>query len=218
MDIVTLILIAVAIALDPLPLVPFILLLSSKRGVRKGAAFLLGWFLSLTVIVVGTILLSGKEPPSHGSAPAWVSIVLKLAAGVVLLYIGLRKRKAMAGPPKPKTPPKWQAGIDDMSVWFAMALAPITQPWGLIAAGVAAVIGVGAASAGSVVLLVVFVVLASSSYLVLELGAAFRPERAEKVATAIRSWIEAHTDQAIVLGCIAIGLFLVVSGAWQALT
>ena len=44
MDIVTLIIIAVAIALDPLPLVPFILLLSSKRGVRKGAAFLFGWF------------------------------------------------------------------------------------------------------------------------------------------------------------------------------
>ena len=101
MDIVTLIIIAVAIALDPLPLVPFILLLTAKRGVRKGAAFLFGWFLSLAVIVVGTILLSGVQPPSHGSAPAWVSIVLKLVAGLVLLYIGLRKRKSIAEPPRP---------------------------------------------------------------------------------------------------------------------
>ncbi len=218
MDVITLIIIAIAIALDPLPLVAFILLLTAKRGVRKGAAFLFGWFLSLAVIVAGTIALSGVQPPAHGSAPAWVSIALKLAAGLVLLYIGLRKRKAMAGPPKPKKPPKWQSGIDDMSWWFAMALAPITQPWGLIAAGVAAVIGLGAASAGTVALLVVFVVLASSSYLVLEMGAAFRPEKAERVATGIRDWIEAHTDQAIVLGSIAIGLFLVVSGAYQALT
>ena len=37
MDLITLIIIAVAIALDPLPLVPFILVLTSKRGVRKGA-------------------------------------------------------------------------------------------------------------------------------------------------------------------------------------
>ena len=218
MDIVTLIIIAVAIALDPLPLVPFILLLSSKRGVRKGAAFLFGWFLSLAVIVAGTIALSGVQPPAHGSPPAWVSIAIKLAAGLLLLYIGLRKRKAMAGPPRQKEPPKWQRGIDDMSIWFAMALAPLTQPWGLIAAGVAAVIGVGAASAGSVALLIVFVVLASSSYLALELGAAFRPERAEKVAGAIRGWIESHTDQAIVLGSIGIGLFLVISAAYQALT
>jgi hypothetical protein len=218
MDVVTLIIIAIAIALDPLPLVPFILLLASKRGVRKGAAFLFGWFLSLAVITAGTIFLSGSEPPAHGSPPAWVSVVIKLVIGLVLLYIGLRKRRAMAGPPKPKATPKWQAGIDDMSLWFAMALAPITQPWGLIAAGVAAVMALGAASAGSIVLLIVFVLLATSSYLVLEIGAAFRPERAQAVSTSIRTWIEAHTDQAIVLGSIGIGLFLVASSAYQMLT
>jgi predicted RND superfamily exporter protein len=105
-----------------------------------------------------------------------------------------------------------------MSLWFAMALAPITQPWGLIAAGVTAVIGLGAATAGSIVVLIVFVVLATSSYLVLELGAAFRPERAQQIATGIRTWIQAHTDQAIVLGSIGIGLFLVASSAYQLLT
>jgi hypothetical protein len=37
-----LILIGIAITLDPLPLTAFLVLLPSKRGVRKGAAFLFG--------------------------------------------------------------------------------------------------------------------------------------------------------------------------------
>jgi hypothetical protein len=38
-----LLLIGLAIALDPLPLSAFVVVLPSKRGVRKGAAFLFGW-------------------------------------------------------------------------------------------------------------------------------------------------------------------------------
>ena len=40
--VVNLIVIGLAIALDPLPLTAFIVVLPSKRGVRKGAAFLFG--------------------------------------------------------------------------------------------------------------------------------------------------------------------------------
>ena len=218
MDIITLIIIAVAIALDPLPLVPFILLLTSKRGVRKGAAFLVGWLVSLSAIVVLTIVATGNTPPEHGSAPAWVALMAKLLIGVVLLIIGLRKWRTMARPKRPKAPPKWQQGIDDMSLWFAAALAPITQPWGLIAAGVTTVLEVQVGSASSVLALVMFVLVASSSYIVLEVGAAVRPERAQRVATAMRAWIESHTDRAIAVGGTAIGAFLVASSAYQLLT
>ena len=65
---------------------------------------------------------------------------------------------------------------------------------------------------------ILFVVLASSSYLVLELGAAFRPEKAQAWATALRTWIERHTDQAIAVGGTGIGLFLVISAIVQMIT
>lgn len=215
--IATLIVIALAIAFDPLPLVPFILLLTARRGVVKGAMFLIGWFLSLAAVVAVTLLATGGTPPAHGSPPAWVALVAKLAIGLFLLWIGLRKRRQMKLPPKPKDVPKWQKGIDDMSPWFAIGLAPLTQPWGLIAAGVTAVMGVNLANGAEFVLLIVFVVLASSTYLVLELGAAFRPERAQAWATGLRQWIERHTDQAIAVGATAVGLFLVISAVIQML-
>lgn len=218
MDIITLIIIAVAIALNPLPLVPFILLLTSKRGVQKGAAFLGGWLVSLSAIVVLTIVATGNTPPEHGSAPAWAALMAKLLIGVVLLIIGLRKWRTMARPKRPKAPPKWQQGIDDMSLWFAAALAPITQPWGLIAAGVTTVLDVQVGSVSSVLALVLFVLVASSTYIALQVGAAMRPERAQRVATAMRAWIESHTDRAIAVGGTAIGAFLVASSTYQLLT
>ena len=41
-----LILIGLAITLDPLPLTAYLVLLPSKRGVKKGAAFIFGWLVS----------------------------------------------------------------------------------------------------------------------------------------------------------------------------
>ena len=43
----TLSLIGLAIAVDPLPLTPFMVVLPSERGVKKGAAFVFGWLVSL---------------------------------------------------------------------------------------------------------------------------------------------------------------------------
>ena len=45
--VLNLILIGVAVALDPLPLTAFLIVLPSERGARKGAAFVFGWLVSL---------------------------------------------------------------------------------------------------------------------------------------------------------------------------
>lgn len=57
-----LVLIGVAIALDPLPLMAFLVVLPSKRGVRKGAAFVFGWLASLGIVVSVTVLATGNNP------------------------------------------------------------------------------------------------------------------------------------------------------------
>jgi len=52
-----------------------------------------------------------------------------------------------------------------MSLWFAAVLAPLTQPWGLIAAGVTVVIQADLASAQDVVALSLFALIATSIHL-----------------------------------------------------
>jgi hypothetical protein len=200
-------------------LIPFILLLTSRRGTAKAIAFLFGWFACLSLITLGTLLVTGGEPPSSGSVPSDTALWVRIVIGAGLLAFGLYRRQRIGRPPrKPKKEPGWQKSIDNMSLWFAALLAPITQPWGLMAAGVTSVMQADVSSAASVVMLVVFVVLASSTYLGLVIFSLIRKDKAHAAALWLRTWIESHLQQALAYGSLLVGLFLIGSGAYQLLT
>ena len=61
--VVNLMLIGLAIALDPLPLTAFLVVLPSQRGTIKGASFVFGWLVSLAIVVTITVLATGNNPP-----------------------------------------------------------------------------------------------------------------------------------------------------------
>ena len=172
--VLSLILIGLAIAFDPLPLMAFMVVVPSKRGVRKGAAFVFGWVVSLAIVVTITVLATGNNPPKPNTVPSLASRAVKIAIGVVLVVIAIRRRRTMGQPKKPKKPPKWQATVDTMTPLFALAL---------------------------------FCVLASASYLAIEIYAGFKPDQA--LLIRFRSWIDSHTDQAIILGSFILGFWLI---------
>jgi multisubunit Na+/H+ antiporter MnhB subunit len=169
-----LVLIGLAITLDPLPLTAFTVVLPSQRGVRKGAAFVFGWLVSLAIVVTVTVLATGNNPPKPNTAPSLAALAVKIAVGVLLVVVAIRHIRAMRRK-KPKKPPKWQAYVDTMSPWFAMGLAPALQPWALIGAGAATVVEAKLSSWQDYLTLVMFCVLASASYLAIEIYAGFRP-------------------------------------------
>ncbi len=140
MIVLNLVLIGLVITLEPLPLTAFILILSSKGGVRKGAAFIFGWLLSLAIVIAFTVLVTGNNPPKPSTAPSLAALAAKLAIGVGLTVIAIRQYKKMGKPKPPKKPPRWQTGIDNMTPWYAIGLGPLTQPWALIAAGVSVIV------------------------------------------------------------------------------
>ena len=198
-----------AIALAPLSLGAFLIVLPSKRGVRKGAAFALGWLASLAIVVTVTVLAAGNNPPKPKTAPSLADLAVKIAIGVSLVAIAVRQRRRMERPKKPKKPPKWQAHVDNMSPWFAMGLAVMLQPWLLISAGAATVMEAKLSSAESYLALFLFCVLASASYLAMEIYAGLRPAKSQAFLTRLRTWIDTHTDQAIIWGSLILGLWLI---------
>jgi hypothetical protein len=207
--IIDLVFISLAITLEPIPLTAFILILLAKGGVRKGAAFIFGWLLSLAVVVTVTILATGNKPPKSSTAPSVAALAVKILIGIALLVIAERRRRKMGRPKKPKKVPKWQAGIDNMSPWFAMGLAPFVQPWGLIAAGVAVIVDAKLSSWESFLGVIFFGILSTSSLLVLEMFAISRPERANAFLSRVKVWIDTHTDQLIIVVSVALGLWLI---------
>jgi threonine/homoserine/homoserine lactone efflux protein len=204
-----LLLIGLAITLEPIPLTAFILILASKGGVRKGTAFIFGWLLSLAIVMAGTVLVTGNKPPKSSTAPSLAALAVKIAIGVVLVLIAARQWRNMGKPKKPKKTPKWQTGIDNMSPWYAMGLAPLTQPWGLVAAGVATIMEAKLSSWQSYVALFLFCLVATAIYLAMDIYAAVRPEKCQAFLASVRRWIDSHTDQVIIVLSLVLGFWLV---------
>jgi threonine/homoserine/homoserine lactone efflux protein len=207
--VLNLILIGLAVTLDPLPLTAFLVVLPSTRGVRKGAAFVFGWLVSLAIVVTVTVLATGNNPPKPATAPSLAALAVKIALGVVLVVISVRHIRTRRRPKPPRKPPKWQEHVDSMSPWFAMGLAPTLQPWVLIGAGAATVVEAKLSSWESFLALFGFCVLASASYLVMEIYAVVRPAQTKALLARFRTWIDSHTDQAIIVGSLIIGFWLI---------
>ncbi len=209
--VLNLLLIGVAVALDPLPLTAFVVILPSKRGVRKGAAYVFGWLVSLAIVVAVTVAATGNNPPKPNTVPSLASLAVKIAIGTVLVVIAVRQRRRRGQPKKPKKPPKWQEHVDNMSPWFALGLAPTLQPWTLIAAGAATVVEAKLTSWESYLALAGFCLLGSASYIAMEIYAGFRPKQSQAFLAKFRTWMENHTDQVIIIGCLLLGFWLIAS-------
>ena len=210
-----LLLIGLVIALEPIPLTAFILILLARGGTRKGAAFIFGWLLSLAIVITVTVLVTDNKPPKPNTAPSLAALAVKILIGVALVLIAVRQRRRMGTPRPPKKPPKWQTGLDNMSPLYAMGLAPLTQPWGLVAAGVAVITEAKLASWESYIALFLFCLVATGTYIAMELYAGFRPERAQAFLGGIRKWIDTHTDQVIIVVSLVLGFWLVGKSIYQ---
>jgi len=204
-----LMLIGLAVALDPLPLTAFLVVLPSARGVRKGAAFVFGWLVSMAIVVTITVTATGNDPPKPATVPSLAALAIKIVLGVVLVRIAVRHIRARGQPKPPKKPPKWQAHVDSMSPWFAMALAPTLQPWVLIGMGAATVVEAKLSSWESFLALGLYCVLASSSYLTMEIYAVVRPAQSQALLVRCKTWVDSHIDQAIIIGSLFIGLWFI---------
>ena len=206
MAVFDLILIGLAVTLEPLPIIGFILILSSERGKFKGAAFILGWLLSLVVVVAGTVLVTGGKPPKPATAPSTGVLAAKILFGVILIGLAYRQR-ARTG--RPKKQPTWMTKLDHLSVWVAFSLGILLQPWVLVGAGAAAVTQLHISSIGSYALLVVFCLVCTASILTMELFSLFWPEAAAQRLDGLKEWLTIHRDEAIIVLSLIVGLWLV---------
>ena len=200
-----LLLIGLGITLEPFPLTAFILILSAERGTRKGLAFLLGWLACLVAVIAAVIVTTGNSPPKPQTAPSTAVLAVKLALGVVLILLAMRQRRRMG---RPRKPPAWMAHLDRLSLWSAAGLAVFLQPWVLVAAGATTVIGAKLSTAGSYLALVFFCLLATSSFLYLELYATFASAKASARLARLRAWLDSHQDQVVIAVFLLLGLWL----------
>jgi hypothetical protein len=212
--IIDLVLIGLAMALYPVALTIFILIVASQKGVRNGAGFIFGWLAALAVVAAVTISATGNKPPARGTSPSIGILVTKIVLGLLLLGIADRQRRRMGRPPPPKKEAAWRARLDEMSVVFAVGLGAFFQPSVLVVTAAATITGAKLTSAADYLTLVLFGLVSVSTYLSMEIYVALRPKQSAEVLRRLNSWIDRHTDLIIVVGATALGLWLIGNNAY----
>ncbi|WP_369275411.1 GAP family protein [Streptomyces sp. R11] len=224
--VVDLLLIALAITLDPLPLMAFVLVVASGKGVRTGLAFIAGWMACFAAVIALVLTLTGGQPPAPRSPPSTANLAAKLLIGVSLIGYGLHRHRHRyrhrrpvhdrtsnatpdaAASSRGKSSSFLTTRMDRGAVWPAAGLAVLLQPWGLVAAGAVTVVDADTSHSTTWVELIAFCIVASASLLAAELYAVLRPASAQRRLLGMRTWMADHSQQAIVLGSVAIGLWL----------
>ncbi|MER5452574.1 GAP family protein [Streptomyces sp. NPDC002764] len=205
-----LVIIGLAIAVFPLSVTAFVLVLSAERGIWKGLAFILAWLACFVAVLAAVLLTTGGKPPAPKSAPSTAASAVKLAIGVGLVGFGwYRRRNRERTGHRRRSTGGLMTRLDRLSVWTAAGLGPLLQPWGLVAAGAATVVSADLSHASSYLALIGYCLLATSSLLTMEIYTTFAPDAARVRLGRLRTWIETHQEQALVGVALVAGLFLV---------
>ncbi|MEY2243984.1 GAP family protein [Streptomyces sp. BF23-18] len=210
-----LLVIGTAITLGPLHNSAFILLLSSRRGVRQGLAFLLSWLANLIAVIACVVLLTGGQPPARHSVPSTATVAVKLAIGLGLVLYGAHRRRR---PPRPHGPPHWTARIDNASPATAAGLAWLLQPWAMVGAGAATAVDADLSTLTDWLALTGYCLLATLSLIVMEMYTVWAPTAANARLNGLRSWMEQHQEQLIVTLSLLLGLWLMARSIYELVT
>lgn len=156
--------IAVGVLISPLPIVAVVLMLLSRSAKANAIAFVVGWVLSIAVVVGVVAFVAGAATPDD-ETPTWVA-VLKLVLGLLLLLVAVRQwRGRPRGDAEPATP-KWMQAIDTItpprSVGLAVLLSAVNpKNLLLVISGGAAIAAASSETSATVGAVVVFAVVAS---------------------------------------------------------
>ena len=83
----TLVVVGLCIAFAPLSLIVFFVLLTTRRGLVNGAAFIMGWMSCLVVIEVVTLVFTQGRPPRQSTTPGTLVDVGFIVVGIVGLAV-----------------------------------------------------------------------------------------------------------------------------------
>lgn len=205
-------LLGLAVAASPFPIIPAILLLFTPRARATSLGFLAGWVIGIVVgtglfIALATAIEKLDEPPTWAS---WTRMVL----GVLLLILGVlrwRNRRAQ------QEIPAWMQSIDGTTPAKALRLGVLlsaANPKVLLLAG-AAGLAIGSAqltTAGIVLATAAFTVVASSTVALPVLLYAVVGDRILVPLAGLRTWLQENNAAVMSVVITVIGAVLLVKG------
>jgi len=208
---------AVGVAISPVPIIAAILMLLSPKAKGASVGFLLGWITGIVVAIVVFTLLSSVLPAQDESGSSPVRGVIKIILGALLLFLALRQWRGRPAQGEQATMPKWMSAIDSITAGKALGLGFLlsaVNPKNLLMAISAGLIigGTGLAVGQTVVVIVIFVLLAASTVLIPVVAYLIASERLAGPLDSLRAWLVNNNATIMAVLLLVIGVAVIGKG------
>lgn len=207
---------AATIALFPTPILAMILMLFSPRRRGNVAAYLVGWVAGITTVVtIAALLTSGVEEVADGEDYHTVDWV-RIAIGVCLLLYAVKKWLGRPTGPDVEMP-KWMSAINDFtplkSLGIGLLLSGLNPKNFALAASAGTAVGQpGLTTAESIIVGVLFVVVATLGLALPVLYYALGGSNARRHLDSTRTWLIANNTVLVTALMALIGVVLIGEG------
>ncbi len=197
---------AVGVAISPVPVIAVILMLFSGAATRNSLSFLFGWLLGLTaagLIVLGIGFAESDDGPTTAAG------VVKVLIGALFLALGVRQWRSRPAPGEAADVPAWMATIGDFSAGKSFGIGVLLSAvnpknLGLTIAAATTITASGLTTGEELVVLAVFVVLASLTVAIPVVVNLVAGERAAPTLDSMKEWLIANN--ATVMGVLFVVL------------
>ncbi|HET9322820.1 MAG TPA: GAP family protein [Gaiellaceae bacterium] len=205
---------AVGVAVSPIPVAVVTLILSGGRP-RLGSAFALGWIAGVTGSLAVLVALVSVADTSD-ETPLWISLA-ELGLGLVFLGLAAHVWRSRHRPRPAGAPPRWLTALDRLTPMRSAGLGLLlsaANPKNL-ALALAAAISIAAAnesSAATAVTVILFASVGTVGVAVPLAVSAAAPERSRSALSTFRDWLLHHDAAVLTVLGIVVGAKLCYDG------
>ena len=205
---------AVVVMVSPINIVAAILLLFSKRPLLNASCYLGGFVVGLAAVVGGLTAVAGAVHLDPGSDRSRGASALLLALGAGLIVVAIAKFRGRPGPDDPSSLPGWMDGIAGFGAGRSLAVGAgigAGNPKNIaVAVGTAVAVSSAALPAGQqVVVLAVYVVLASLGVAAPIFAVLFLGDRSDAVLDGWKSWLTRNNTAMMSVIYLFFGVYLI---------
>jgi threonine/homoserine/homoserine lactone efflux protein len=208
-------LLAVGVALSPIPIIAVILMLVTPQARVNGPAYVVGYLLGLVLLGTVLLLLAAPADASDNGEPAtWVD-VLMLGLGALLLLLALKQWRGRPQADDEPATPKWMGAIESFTPPKAfgagVALSSVANPKNLILAvsAVAAIAQTGIEGGEQAIAYALFALLGTVGVAVPVVIFFALGDRAGPILDRLRRWMIDHNAAIMAVLFLVIGAKLV---------
>ena len=205
---------AVAIAVNPIPIIAVILILQSPRARASGSAFVGAWILALSTLGGVAVALANHTDLYGSGSASPVARVIRGVVGVLLLYLAVRKWLGRPRGGDPVSTPAWMTRLATTTPGRSFALGAglsggNPKNIALTLAAAAAIVEEGLPLTTEGIALLVFVALATLGVAIPYLVLLVLGGRADQVLSSWGDWLTRHNAAVLAIVLTIIGVLLI---------